>query len=86
MAAESERDRDALEDEKPDGTGVHGAPNKGSAPGQSSATGWDMDKTKPSRGPSTDSKPDDKQDSSTTSTESPGRGAGKQAGSTPARR
>jgi len=30
--------------------------------------------------------PDDKQDSSSTSTQSPGTGAGKQAGSTPGRR
>ena len=54
MAERGERDGDALEKETPDGTGVHGAPNHESSPGQSSATGWDMNKTKPSGPRSTD--------------------------------
>ena len=87
MSEKRGRDDDARKDKAPDGTGVHGAPNDESAAGQSSATGWDMDKTKPGGSPSTDEiKPDDKQDSSSTSTASPGVGVGKQAGSTPSRR
>ena len=51
MAENSERDGDAIVNETSDGTGVHGAPNPESAAGQSSATGWDMNKTKPTGGP-----------------------------------
>ena len=35
-------------DSSDSGTGVHGKPNPDAAPGQSSASGWDRDKSKPS--------------------------------------
>ena len=52
MGERRERDGGAIEKETPDGTGVHGAPNRESPAGQSSATGWDMNKTKPTGAPS----------------------------------
>jgi hypothetical protein len=45
---DSGRKRDAHEQSESE-TGIHGSPNAdAAAPGQSSASDWDMDKTKPS--------------------------------------
>jgi len=49
-----------MAEHKPGGMDIHGKPNKDSAPGQSSASDWDMNRTKPSGAPTR--KPDDKPD------------------------
>jgi hypothetical protein len=40
-----------MAERKPGGTNIHDEPNKDSAPGQSSASDWDMNRTKPGPGP-----------------------------------
>jgi hypothetical protein len=62
--------------------GPDGSP-QGGAPGQSSATDWDMNRTKPGGGPGATA--DDKSEADGTS-QSGGNAAGSQAGSTPGRR
>ena len=48
MAKNRETDGNRAGNESSVGLGVHAPPNADSAPGQSSASDWDMDKTKPS--------------------------------------
>jgi hypothetical protein len=42
------KQRDNVHEQVETETGIHDSPNPNAAPGQSSASDWDMDKTKPS--------------------------------------
>ena len=48
--ADSTQDDKGIHEQSETETGIHDSPNRHAAPGQSSASDWDMNRTKPSGG------------------------------------
>jgi hypothetical protein len=48
--ANSKQDDQSIHEQSETETGIHDAPHRQSAPGQSSASDWDLNRTKPSGG------------------------------------